>query len=269
MASSYVVDPDGDVVLLLCRGEGALRVDEEFDVPPPPSNLGYRRILKPEPSESKKKKKKGKSTTAVSWTLTPELTPEPDPGSVQVPLVQSLAQFEEQPPPPVPDSEDLLVRIRVSSKHLMLASSYFQRKLGGELEEAQTLRSKGHVETRMSEQDPDTMLLIMNTIHGRFRQLPSSVDLSALTRIAVLVDYLQCHEFMEPFANKCIEQMEGNVPATYSKEFIQWLCVSLVFHKETLFKAVTCTALRRATGLINTLDLPISSRVAGKKPYYP
>ncbi|XP_014551767.1 hypothetical protein COCVIDRAFT_70413, partial [Bipolaris victoriae FI3] len=89
--------------------------------------------------------------------------------------------------------------IRVSSKHLMLASSYFKRSLGGALTEGHTLRSEGHVKIKMDGLELDAMLLVMNMIHGRFRQLPSSVDLRTLTSIAILTDYLQCHEVVEPF----------------------------------------------------------------------
>ncbi|OAG11104.1 uncharacterized protein CC84DRAFT_1047336, partial [Paraphaeosphaeria sporulosa] len=127
------------------------------------------------------------------------------------------------------DTEDKRIRIQFSSKHLVLASSHFQGSLGGELTEGHTLRSEGHFKIEMNGHGLDAMLLVMNMIHGRFRQLPSSVDLCTLTRIAVLTDYLQCHEVVEPFVDQWIERLEGKIVHVYSKELIQWLCIFQIF----------------------------------------
>ncbi|KAF2108625.1 hypothetical protein BDV96DRAFT_652565 [Lophiotrema nucula] len=253
MASSHIIDPDGDVDLVL-RQESELRMDWGFVTTPSPSSLGYRRDVAPDAKESKKKKKGRRS--AFAWDLEPEPAPEPEP---ELEAEPEQGQLAETPLPP--DTDDMLVRIRVSSRHLMLASSYFKRSLGGELAEGHTLRSERHVEVDMKGQDPDTMLLVMNVIHGRFRRLPLSVDLNALTRVAALVDYLECHEVVEPFVDKWIEQLKGDITEDYSKELIQWLCISQVFNKETLFEAVTRIAICRARDLIDKADLPIRDRI--------
>lgn len=143
-----------------------------------------------------------------------------------------------------------LVRIRVSSKHLMLASSYFKRNLGSGLVEGHIIRSHGHIELPMSGQDPEAMLIIMNIIHGRTREIPISIDVNILTKIAVLVDYLQCHEVTEPYLDKWIEKTEEGVPKTHSRQPMRWLCISIVFEKAGLFKDMARTVLRQASGLI-------------------
>ena len=119
----------------------------------------------------------------------------------------------------------------------------------------------------MNGYDLDAMLLVMNMIHGRFRQLPSSTDLSTLTRIAVLTDYLQCHEVVEPFVDQWIERLEGQIIQIYSKELIQWLCISQVFEKGHLFKTVTRTALHQARDLIDKAGLPIWDSIEGESLY--
>jgi hypothetical protein len=74
--------------------------------------------------------------------------------------------------------------------------------------EGHTLSSQGHVEFRMDEKDSEAMLLVMNIIHGRARRVPRSVDLDVLTRLAVLVDYLECHEAIEPFSDRWIDDLK-------------------------------------------------------------
>jgi hypothetical protein len=64
----------------------------------------------------------------------------------------------------------------------------------------------GHVEVDIKGQDDDKMVLIMSLIPGR--QGPLHANLITLTMIAALVDYLDCHAVVEPFADKRIEQLE-------------------------------------------------------------
>ncbi|KAF2660953.1 hypothetical protein K491DRAFT_648246 [Lophiostoma macrostomum CBS 122681] len=267
MSSLHLIDPDGDVELLLRREVEP--ADWDIDITPSPSNLDYRREFVPEVGGTKKKGKKGRAQpfewgyqepeppqVVVEVEAEPEPAPEPEPEPEAEP---EQAQTEETSADL--DTGDLRIRIRVSSKHLMLASSYFKRSLGGKLAEGHTLQSEGYVEIDMDGHDLDEMLLVMNMIHGRFRQLPSSVDLSTLTRIAVLTDYFHCHEVVEPFVDQWIERIRGEITQVYSKELIQWLCISQVFRKGDLFKAITRTALRQSRDLFDTPDLPIWNSV--------
>ncbi len=107
------------------------------------------------------------------------------------------------------------VRIRVSSKHLALASSYFRRNLRSGMLESKTIGSEGRVKFHMDELDSGAMLIAMNIIHGRTRQVPRSVDLELLTKLAVLVDYLECHESIEPFSDGWIDGLKAGIPITY------------------------------------------------------
>ena len=111
------------------------------------------------------------------------------------------------------------------------------------------------------------MLIVMNIIHGRTRRVPRFVDLDMLTRLAVLVDYLECHEVIEPFSDRWIDDLKGSITVTYSKVLIQWLCISLIFRKACQFKAVTRTAIRQTKGPIQTLGLPIRESVVGERSH--
>jgi hypothetical protein len=161
--------------------------------------------------------------------------------------------------------DEKYVRIRVSSKHLTFASPHFTRNLRSGMLESQALRSQGHVEFCMDEQDPGAMLIVLNIIHGRTSQVPRTVDLDTLTKLAVMVDYLECHEAVEPFSDRWVDNLKGDIPTTCSNELIQWLCISLTFHKQIQFQAVTRTAIRLSRGVIQTLGLPIRESVVGEK----
>jgi hypothetical protein len=164
-----------------------------------------------------------------------------------------------------PALDESFLRIRTSSKHLSFSSPYFKRNLQSGMLESQTLRFRGHVEFCMDEQDPEAMVIVLNIIHGKSRQVPKVVDLDMLTKLAVIVDYLECLEVVEPYSDKWVDNLKGDIPATYSNELIQWHCISLVFRKKLEFKAVTSTAIRYSKSAIQTLGLPIRERLVGKK----
>jgi hypothetical protein len=164
-----------------------------------------------------------------------------------------------------PALDESFLRIRTSSKHLSFSSPYFKRNLQSGMLESQTLRFRGHVEFCMDEQDPEAMLIVLNIIHGKSRQVPKVVDLNMLTKLAVIVDYLECLEVVEPYSDRWVDNLKGDIPATYSNELIQWHCISLVFRKQLEFKAVTRTAIRYSKGAIQTLGLPIRERLVGKR----
>jgi hypothetical protein len=133
--------------------------------------------------------------------------------------------------------------------------------------ESHTLSSQGHVVFRKDEKDPEAMLIIMNIIHSHTRRVPRFVDLNMLTRLAVLVDYLECHEVIETFSDRWIDDLKGSITVTYSKLLIQRLCISLIFRRACKFKVVTRAAIRQTKGPIQTLGLPIRESVVGERSH--
>jgi hypothetical protein len=63
------------------------------------------------------------------------------------------------------------VHMRVSSRHMILASRSFRDMPGNDnFEEGQTLRSEGKVNV-LPKDDPDAFIVLLNVIHGRTRWL--------------------------------------------------------------------------------------------------
>jgi len=105
-------------------------------------------------------------------------------------------------------AEDLTdVHMRVSSKHLILASPVFRRMLGPTFEEGQGLRTEGSTDIALGDDDPDAFYILMNIIHSITRKVPRCVTLDMLAKLAVLVNYYQMHEAVEPFSDSWITNL--------------------------------------------------------------
>lgn len=154
------------------------------------------------------------------------------------------------------------MRMQVSSRHLILASTYFKLMFQNDWKE--TCSANGLFEIVMENWDSDAMLILMNIIHGHTRNVKRTVSLEILAKLAVLVDYFQCAEVVELFSQIWIIQLKKNLPTTYSRDLILWICISWVFRQPYEFKAATCTALTQSRGPIPTLGLPIPEIIVGK-----
>ncbi|GFF59813.1 hypothetical protein IFM51744_10058 [Aspergillus udagawae] len=157
--------------------------------------------------------------------------------------------------------ESDLVGMRVSSRHLALASPVFSRMFNGNWYEGREIRSEGIAVVVMDIWDVDTTLIVMNIMHGYAPKVPRKVDLDALAKIAVIVDYYQCRGVVEVFADIWIDQLKGDMPKTFGKAVLQWICIAWVFRKQTEFFAATRVALGESPSVVQTYGLPIPSRV--------
>ena len=266
MENFHLIAADGEVDLILRRPEQTTSyADFVFKHISTPPQLNSRRsnVSRPQCSKLKEMSALEKANLAASGVYhkqTSEKEPLYQDSNSDIKIKEASTASDRDT---LSISYENCVRIRVSSKHLTHASSYFKRNLTSGMTESHTLSSEGRVDLVMKDADSEAMLIIMNIIHVRTRQVPRSIDLHMLTRIAVLVDYLECHEAIEPFSDVWIEKLQKNMATVYSKQLIQWLCISLVFRKEEHFTALTRRAIRQAQGPIETLGLPIRESVVG------
>jgi hypothetical protein len=139
-------------------------------------------------------------------------------------------------------SVDILtdVHMRVSSKHLILASPTFRSMLGPNFEEGQRLRIEGSTDIALGDDDPDAFEILLNIVHGLTRRVPRSVSLDMLTKLAVLVNYYQMHEAVELFSDTWIDTLvKEGLPQSYGPEAVCWLLITWVFHKPLEFRSVS------------------------------
>ncbi|KAH7127968.1 hypothetical protein B0J13DRAFT_564793 [Dactylonectria estremocensis] len=145
------------------------------------------------------------------------------------------------------------IRMQLSSRHLILASPYFRKMLNGPwMEGSQVPR-----EISASGWDEKALVIVLDIIHGHHRDVPKSLDLQTLTKVAVIVDYYGCEEAMEPYARPWILDTKETLPQVYDDNCILWLCVSWVFSQSRIFEAMTELIVKHTEGPIDVPHLPI------------
>ncbi|KAL4765141.1 uncharacterized protein BDW70DRAFT_156292 [Aspergillus foveolatus] len=164
------------------------------------------------------------------------------------------------------------LRIKASSKHLTLAFPYFRRMLSSGFREGTELRNNGQVEIDTEEARTVPFLLLMLIVHSRTKHVPMAVSLEMLTDIAVLVDYYECYDAVEVFANLWIAGLEKDVPlcstpvdnGAVSKKALSWLFISWVFRKKSIFERMTKFLLCYSKDKISDGGLPIPGAILEK-----
>ncbi|CEI63885.1 hypothetical protein FVEN_g9181 [Fusarium venenatum] len=176
-------------------------------------------------------------------------------------LVERYAVFNIQQ-----DAEDKTteVRMRVSSRHLILASCTFRTMLEGpwceNLLQASHSQS-GPVQIKTTDWDAAALAIVMDAIHGRYQDILKDIHPGLLARIATVIDYYACHENLQPISDIWMTGVRGTypVPDVYCKSSLVWLYISWVFSKLDIMLPISRMLLRRISGLsfINSEDLPI------------
>ncbi|KAI6710104.1 hypothetical protein JHW43_007371 [Diplocarpon mali] len=134
-----------------------------------------------------------------------------------------------------------------SSRHLMLASRYFERILSGEFKEARVLRTTGHVQIEFLEEDLESMIILLNIIHGASRKVPRILTLEGLGTLAALVSKFAMLESVDFFSDTWIDQMKREgLPKVYSRDVVRLLYVFWVFDREKEFGDMTRLAQRES-----------------------
>jgi hypothetical protein len=158
--------------------------------------------------------------------------------------------------------ETEVIHYRVSSRHLTLASLWFKRTLTSSgSREALPDPSDGRYYVNASEWDEEAFLILLNALHVRRRQVPKTVTLEMLAKLAVLIDYyeLQDAEAIEDWVDGWKKGVKENhtVPPKYSRDLMLWLCISAVFGMSRQLEMATEWAIRESWGPLETLGLPI------------
>ncbi|KAL7922255.1 hypothetical protein ACQKWADRAFT_83658 [Trichoderma austrokoningii] len=148
------------------------------------------------------------------------------------------------------------IRMRLSSKHLTLNSTYFQKLADNDW--ADTNKDNGYSYTVTAEEwDQKALIILMNVLHGKTHKVPRRIYLEKLAKIAVLVDYYGCHKAVDFFAKAWIGRLKAPFPTSYSRQLLLRLFVSYVFSDDKAFTRLTRTIIYEGRGPIHALGLPI------------
>ncbi|KAJ4391072.1 hypothetical protein N0V93_004686 [Gnomoniopsis smithogilvyi] len=150
-------------------------------------------------------------------------------------------------------------RIKVSSKHLSLASKHFRNKFR-HLGPAQT-QVDGRFHVTLGGYDPAAVIIVMDIIHGRGRKVPKEVSLETLAKVAVFVDAFRCFDAVEVHAERWFEKLGDDLPSGYERDLVLWMYASYIFRQSQTFKKATRIAVLNSDGLIRTLGLQVRAGV--------
>lgn len=153
--------------------------------------------------------------------------------------------------------------IQVSAKHLTMASPHLKSTLRGGWKESITELNKGSVEIVCKDWDLEALLIVLKIIHCQHNELPRTIDLDLLAKVAVIADYYECTDKTRFFADRWIENLEQNFPLTYSRDLMLWLWISWLYRLPVQFEKSTSIAMTQSKSTITTLGLPIPNKILG------
>lgn len=159
--------------------------------------------------------------------------------------------------------ESAEIQMQLSSKHLALASTYFQRMMANDWKESKAENDYAYTITA-DDWNPDALIIMMNILHGQTQEVPKIIDVEKLAKIAVLVDYYGCHKAMNWFAEVWISRIAEPFYVSYSRDTLLRLFVSYVFSDNDAFTKLTKAIIYESRGPIHTLGLPIPKELVGK-----
>ena len=164
------------------------------------------------------------------------------------------------------------IHYHVSSRHLMLASPWFERALTNEgWSESGRNEEDGRFHIMADDWDADALLIVLNAFHLRNRLMPRTVSLEMLAKIAVLVDYYDCGEAIELWPAMWIKNLKAHaaIPSSYCRDLVLWLWIAWTFDEAIQFQRASAVAIEQSTESLQSLGLPIPARISGKLPRQP
>jgi hypothetical protein len=230
-------DPEGDLILLLSPVRDGCISPKFHDL----------KGLMEEPSHSENGAL-GPNSKADGLTLTTETSHLVGCARTQSEAASDVAGDEV-------DSADrslTTLRVRVSSKHLALASRTLKLLL------------PSGPEWPLLDHEPNALLVLLKLIHGRNWDVPRQLDLTTLTEISILVDHYDLRETVSMMAECWRSNIDFRRPHTFDKEILQWMCVSWVFDWREIWNEVTRVAKLHCFSLICETRLPIPKLALGK-----
>ena len=174
----------------------------------------------------------------------------------------STSQRESEVTPSGPTVEPRQIRVRVSSKHLTLASKVFKALLRPGFQEGDTFRKNGTAEVPLPEDDPNAFLLLLDIVHCRTKRLPSSLPSEQLSRVAGLVDKYALQDATEVFTGGWFQRQRP--PLDAAPDLALWVSLSWVLRRPVEFKRFTAMAMAEGTGPFRAESLPLPSKIIGK-----
>ncbi|KAI0812021.1 hypothetical protein GGR55DRAFT_608505 [Xylaria sp. FL0064] len=224
-----ILDPQGDLLVFLENPSSIPAETESGD------------ITEPDPMEVE--------------PITPEAAPGPEPGSRSGSGGEAAATQQDTPIPKK-------YVFKASSKHLILASDYFKKMLGGQWKESTTIHEDGLRHSVLENFNVDAVALVLRVIHGKVLGMPRNLPLELLLEIARVVDYLGCFEVMSFYTSTWVRHIESEIPVKSTVKLLHWICIAAIFRENAVFKRCTRTVMIESRTEIPSLGLPVLGMIS-------
>lgn len=159
-------------------------------------------------------------------------------------------------------------RARVSSAVLRHASRVLCKEFDPSGPWKQPLvQSDGLRHKHFEDFDPDALKHVLNIIHFRNSLVPNFLPEEDLAKIAVIVDYLECHEATTFVAQTWTQGYEEPSAKCFTRPTALWLFVSVVFKNDRIFQSTAAMAVTHGVAPFNPLGLAFPARIVSKWLY--
>ncbi|KAF5628783.1 hypothetical protein F52700_7875 [Fusarium sp. NRRL 52700] len=170
------------------------------------------------------------------------------------------------------DHEPREVRMRISSKHLSFASSTFRDLLltssnkdaSAQCSACSSSPARPFIRVHTIGWDAMALAIVLDVIHGRHAEIPRVINLGLLARIATVVDYYKCQEVIHIFFGYWQRNIirQAGFPTTLCKRTLLWLYICMVFPgQDGIFASMARTVVTdfRGSAHITARMLPLTT----------
>lgn len=275
--ATHIIDPDGEVVLVLCNANAPFAV---WDMPSRafPESCHDSRSHNADTAQEADDFPNEETAQEADEFPNEETAQEPATAAFNFPSDEKsnclfidasnrengsyspgvAQQYSDQ------DSTRENYRIQVSAKHLIFASPMLKKMLTSGMREGIDFLKTGSVEITADSWDLEALLILLRIIHCQHHNVPRQLSLELLAKVAVLSDYYDCQAVLGIFSDIWIPKLKETIPTTYSRNLMLWLWISWFFKLSTQFRQVTSVAMTQTTSYINHLGLPIPNHILGR-----
>lgn len=152
---------------------------------------------------------------------------------------------------------------RCSSDILRLVSPMLRKSLEGRWAESGP-DSEGIRHVQLKEFDSVALQYVLNILHHRADLNPERLTVEKLAKMAVIVEYLGCHQAFVPTSRAWAAGYKGLPDTGFGRAVVLWLLVSTVFTMKPIFDSAASRAIEAGTGPLDTVGLPIAERVVSE-----
>ncbi|KAL7903881.1 hypothetical protein GGI35DRAFT_490969 [Trichoderma velutinum] len=153
------------------------------------------------------------------------------------------------------------IQMQLSSKHLQLASDYFTKMMTNDSWKESMPKDGFAFSVSANGWNEEAFLTVMRILHAQTTTLPQIVNLEMLAKIAVIVDYYQCHGATDFFTKAWITKLEEPLPTSFGRSLLLRFLVSWVFSEADTFRQLSQIIIRESIGPANAQDLPIPEAI--------